>query len=245
MSAQKMSDACAELGMPIERSVLAGLENGRRKFVTVAEVMVFGRALGVAPASLIFPLGAEDEIEIVPDFSVRTDVAAKWFAGDAPFPDKPEGFSDEEVWAWGGDISKLSRVRHLDKSIRALLTLIAASRQLGSQLHVPAEVASFEEVSRMRAYNNEIEASMEKVLRKQIAKLRAESGADPEVPEEFAYLLTGDSAPAPEPKEAPSLKSWAKDSAWSGLEKTFDNLHALADQMGEALEGIELDDDVQ
>ena len=48
MSAQDLADACAELGHPIPRNVIANMESGRRADLPLVEVMVLGRG----PATL-------------------------------------------------------------------------------------------------------------------------------------------------------------------------------------------------
>jgi transcriptional regulator with XRE-family HTH domain len=82
MSAQQLADRCAELGMPIARSVLANLESGRRDSVSVAEILVLARALRVPPVLLVFPLGREESIEVLPDQRVATWDALRWFSGE-------------------------------------------------------------------------------------------------------------------------------------------------------------------
>lgn len=82
MSAQQLSDACADLGMPIHRSVLANFENGRRSNLNLGELLVIARALDVAPIFLMFPLGYEDQIEVLPDMTEKTEDAVAWAAGD-------------------------------------------------------------------------------------------------------------------------------------------------------------------
>lgn len=86
MSAQKVADACADLGVPIERSVLASLENRRRCIITVAEVMALARVLDVAPLALIFPVGSSEQLEALPGVPTDPFTAAQWFSGEAPFP---------------------------------------------------------------------------------------------------------------------------------------------------------------
>ncbi|MFH0243617.1 hypothetical protein ACGRHY_14585 [Streptomyces sp. HK10] len=82
LSAQQLSDRCAELGMPIQRSVLANLESGRRATVTVAEVLVLAAALGIAPAQLLFAVGYEEKVEPLPGCTKDPLVAVEWLAGD-------------------------------------------------------------------------------------------------------------------------------------------------------------------
>jgi len=86
LSAQQLADRCAELGQPIQRSVLANLESGRRPTVTVAELLVLAAALSVAPVLLVFPVGRERESVFLPGKSVATWPAAQWFGGHGDFP---------------------------------------------------------------------------------------------------------------------------------------------------------------
>ena len=66
MSVQNLADLTAELGMEIPRSVLANLEGGRRDTISVAEVLVLAAALNVSPLELIFPVGFDEQMEILP-----------------------------------------------------------------------------------------------------------------------------------------------------------------------------------
>jgi transcriptional regulator with XRE-family HTH domain len=85
MSAQQLSDACAELGLPIARAVLANLESGRRGTVSVPELFVLAKALGVPPLMLLFPVGRSEFMEVLPGREMDTWAAAKWFTGEGPF----------------------------------------------------------------------------------------------------------------------------------------------------------------
>ncbi|MEU3667578.1 helix-turn-helix domain-containing protein [Streptomyces virginiae] len=86
MSAQQLSDRCAELGMPIARSVLANLESGRRSSISLPEVLILARALRVSPIALCFPVGYVATYVATPFETVDTWAAVKWFTGEAPFP---------------------------------------------------------------------------------------------------------------------------------------------------------------
>lgn len=111
MSAQQLADATAELGHPVARSVIANLESGRRDTVSIAELVVLARALRVPPLLLVFPIGSEPTVEVLPGVQVPTWPAALWFTGEGSFPG--EGFiesnnsviadfreHDEEVERW-------------------------------------------------------------------------------------------------------------------------------------------------
>lgn len=92
MSAQQLSDACAALGVEIPRTVLSNLENGRRGNVTVAELLALGAALAVPPAALVYPVGYETEVEILPGVTVDAKEAVDWVSGHA----SPLGQAGEE-----------------------------------------------------------------------------------------------------------------------------------------------------
>ncbi|MFD8544996.1 helix-turn-helix domain-containing protein [Streptomyces sp. NPDC059649] len=82
MSAQQLSDRCAELGMEIPRAVISNLENGRRTSISVAELLVLAAALDVPPAALAFPVGYAEETEALPGAHVPPFEAVRWFGGE-------------------------------------------------------------------------------------------------------------------------------------------------------------------
>ncbi|WP_282703210.1 helix-turn-helix transcriptional regulator [Streptomyces sp. CC219B] len=85
LSAQQLSDRCAELGAPIPRTVLSNFENGKRQNITVAEVLVLARALGVPPGVLIFPVGHVAEFEVLPGAWQEPLAALDWLSGTVAF----------------------------------------------------------------------------------------------------------------------------------------------------------------
>lgn len=86
MSAQALADRCAELGMTMDRSVIAKLERGLRQGVSLAEVLVLARALGVPPLQLMLPIGAEASTEVLPGVAADTWQAVEWLEGREAFP---------------------------------------------------------------------------------------------------------------------------------------------------------------
>lgn len=96
MTAQRLADRCTELGLKMDRAVIAKLEKGMRQTVTVGEILVMARALNVEPILLIMPLGTEAETEVLPGQKVDTWSALKWFGGDTP------QFPGESAEAGGG-----------------------------------------------------------------------------------------------------------------------------------------------
>ena len=84
MSAEDLAAACADLGMPIPRSTLADLENGRRASISVAEWLAIAAALDVPPVVLLCPVGTAETAEVLPGAEAPAYRAAQWVAGEAP-----------------------------------------------------------------------------------------------------------------------------------------------------------------
>ena len=90
---QKLADRTDELGMPIQRSVLANFESGRRETVSVAELIILARALEVAPLELLIPAGG---VEMTPGVTWSPQDASQWFSHltcPACKDNPPEGFT--------------------------------------------------------------------------------------------------------------------------------------------------------
>lgn len=92
MSAQALADRVTALGLAMSRSTLADIENGRRKFITVAELLAIANALNAAPIMLVFP-GPYTDIEVIdglPAGPAGTPMgrgykseAIRWFCGES------------------------------------------------------------------------------------------------------------------------------------------------------------------
>lgn len=96
MTAQALADRCTELGLPLDRAVIAKLEKGHRQTITVGEILVLAKALEVPPLLLIFPIGQRDLTEVLPGRTVGVWDAAKWFTGEQPLV--AEKFPDRQEW---------------------------------------------------------------------------------------------------------------------------------------------------
>ncbi|BBX00467.1 hypothetical protein MMOR_14030 [Mycolicibacterium moriokaense] len=80
-SAQWLSDRTAELGYRVSRSVIADLENGRRKYLAVHELVVLAKALDVAPLQLLYGQDNALTIEYLPGDEVTRLSAVQNFSG--------------------------------------------------------------------------------------------------------------------------------------------------------------------
>lgn len=67
-SAQALSARTDDLGSAVSRAVISDLEVGRRRYVTVSELMILARALDTAPIALLypFPYYNEGKIQVLP-----------------------------------------------------------------------------------------------------------------------------------------------------------------------------------
>ncbi|MFB6567362.1 helix-turn-helix domain-containing protein [Streptomyces noursei] len=99
MSAQALADRCAELGHPLDRSVIAKLERGIRQSVSVADLLVLAKALDLPPLALVFPVGYEEEVEVLPGRSEHPVTGLRWASGEGVLPEEgPAGKRAHARW---------------------------------------------------------------------------------------------------------------------------------------------------
>ncbi|TLF52027.1 helix-turn-helix domain-containing protein [Nocardia cyriacigeorgica] len=124
LSAAKLAQRTADSGYALTKAQISDLELGRKKTVTVPELLVLASALNVWPAWLLFPDLPDGKVEAVPGRHIRSVDAADWLTGlywfppawtqpapDGEEPDVPETF----------DLLKASRMlRDLDSELRSL-----------------------------------------------------------------------------------------------------------------------------
>lgn len=78
LSAQRLADRLAGVGIPWDRSIVANLENGRRAAVSVEEFLALAYVLDVAPVHLLVPIDATQvtPYRVVPE----GNPVGAWFA---------------------------------------------------------------------------------------------------------------------------------------------------------------------
>jgi transcriptional regulator with XRE-family HTH domain len=82
LSAQALADRCAKLGATeLKRQVITNLENGRRGFASVDELLALAYALGVTPLRLFLPIGADERLAITSDVIEGPFQAMLWVTG--------------------------------------------------------------------------------------------------------------------------------------------------------------------
>jgi hypothetical protein len=81
-STQWLSDRTQDAGYRVSRSVIADLENGRRRYVTAAELIMLAVALDTTPIALLYP-GPDymENIQVMPDMILPKIWALQWFSG--------------------------------------------------------------------------------------------------------------------------------------------------------------------
>ncbi|CAL9514596.1 helix-turn-helix domain-containing protein [Streptomyces sp. enrichment culture] len=122
ISRDELAKRCADLGAPqLTYSALVNIETGRkgegrkrRRDVTVDELAVLAKALGVPPLALLFPVGGVEEVQVLPDRSAPTWDGLRWFTGEAALPTRSGdqwGVSPSDFADWEADRAGLTSYR--------------------------------------------------------------------------------------------------------------------------------------
>ena len=81
-SGQWLSDQTAAVGKRISKASISEIENGKRKSVSVADLMVLAAALEVPPIVLLFPGIPDGNLEVLPGRDTDAWSAVEWFVGE-------------------------------------------------------------------------------------------------------------------------------------------------------------------
>lgn len=185
LSAQQLADRCAAVGMPIQRSVLANLESGRRETVSVADLLVLARALEVAPALLLFPAGRAEAAEVTPGETVSIADALAWLSGDLALPDDPPAEADR--WRDASLGAALLRAHSEDMFARDIAAEVAsiAERQVVTSTSDAVLAAARHQVA---AGQQMVVSALENGIRQMRGVMRELGFLPPELPPTFEYL---------------------------------------------------------
>ncbi|MFH8471983.1 helix-turn-helix transcriptional regulator [Streptomyces sp. NPDC018000] len=88
LTVAEAAEACASLGLAVPKTTITNLETGRRSSIDLAEFLVLAEVYKVPPISLLFPLGTDASVAVLPGREVPTWEAVSWFTGETPL-DKP------------------------------------------------------------------------------------------------------------------------------------------------------------
>ncbi len=109
LTAQQLGERAEELGLKMTRQAISDLENGRRRYVTTAELLILAAALDTPPVCLVFPGPYEKLIEIIPGREGIEFDAAQWFSGIS-FGIVPVVASQERELELGGESDTAERL---------------------------------------------------------------------------------------------------------------------------------------
>lgn len=82
LSAEQLAEAVSNLGLRYTRTQVSNLESGRRDTITVGEVIAFGAVLEVSPALLLYPIGTDNPVPILPGQTTNPWMAYQCFIGE-------------------------------------------------------------------------------------------------------------------------------------------------------------------
>jgi transcriptional regulator with XRE-family HTH domain len=110
-SGQWLEDRTAELGHRVSRSTISEIETGRRRSITISDLVVLAAALETAPIALIYPPPYSEDIEVLPGVTRRKIDAVQEFSGFVePGVGSPE---------YARNVFELNRARLIAEALRA------------------------------------------------------------------------------------------------------------------------------
>lgn len=113
-SAQRLADELAAIGVPLDRSVIANLENGRRASVDVQELLALALAFGVTPAALLVDLDA-DQVDVTPTTRATPLELLLWLQGRVPLKGHDAAIPHRAAGAVARYATALTRVRSRER----------------------------------------------------------------------------------------------------------------------------------
>lgn len=182
MTAEELSDETDRLGMRIERTVIANLENRRRAAISIAEVLVLAKALRVPPVMLLLPVGDDQPTaEVLPGKIASTWAAARWVTGEGPFAadDAGEEMTHEDLHEWQTGAVNLDRYRTHDQCVRDLTSIL---RKVNNPLFEQSAT-----LSERKLWRESVDG-LEEVLRALRALMRQHGISVPQLPARLRYI---------------------------------------------------------
>jgi len=85
----QLGDALTQHGIRWDRHIVASLESGRRKGVSVTELLALAFVLDVAPVNLLLPVGG-GRYQVLPNRVEDSGAVLDWVRGRRPLPGTDE-----------------------------------------------------------------------------------------------------------------------------------------------------------
>ena len=118
LTAQQLGDKAEQLGLKMTRQAISDLENGRRRYVTTAELLVLAGALNTSPVALLYSGPYQREVEVLPGVYETEFEAAQWISGlrywGTVESDEPEAVKTEAGSEWIKNTRMLRLTRELE-----------------------------------------------------------------------------------------------------------------------------------
>lgn len=183
MTAQALANRTAELGHPLDRSVIAKLEKGLRQTITVADLLALARALDVPPVTLLFPLN-EPEVELLPGERRGVWSSLLWLTGEAPYPEPPTSYTESQRWE---PPPAIALFRQHDQFVREALAAAsrAAEHRMQAALSAGDDQAQLEAAAEADA---QLALSLRGTIRAMRRSLRSLNHEPPPLPKAFGDL---------------------------------------------------------
>lgn len=148
-SGQWLADRTKELGHAISKTAIWEIETGKRKSISVPELLIIARALEVPPVLLLFPGMPDGPVEALPGWTPAASVAAWWFSGTrTPKRVAPRG--DEHA----AEVDRLEQGLRLPAVARELGTARTAWEEALSAARSEASDADMDRVAQLAAWVN-------------------------------------------------------------------------------------------
>ena len=113
-SGQWLSDRTADLGHRVSRSTISEIETGRRKSITVADLIILAAALDTVPVALVYPGPYDEDVRALPAVEVPQIWAVRWFSGElrdlseVPFDEKGHLVQIPHPAAYGANVDAIN-----------------------------------------------------------------------------------------------------------------------------------------
>lgn len=180
----ELAHGCVDRGYPdIKEQTIKNLEAGRRASITIVDLIALADVLGVPPIALLFPLGADATVEVLPGREVSTWDALAWFTGETllarPAPqDTARGLLD--LFRSHGDLvaaATASNALAKERRREASITLDRERRTVLLERAAGYEEHAFEDCSDLRAFRT---------------RMRERGLVPPALPDDLAFIDQSD-----------------------------------------------------
>lgn len=130
MTAQQLGDRTDQFGLKMTRQAISDLENGRRRYVTTAELLILSAALHTSPVNIVYPGPYQNPVELLPGRDAGEFNAAEWFSGMYSYLGLDGiGAPEDPAEQWRANTETLRLWRELDE-------LLITKEQMDNPEHI-------------------------------------------------------------------------------------------------------------